>query len=772
MPGDVFISHASSDADSAAAVCRALEAAGLPCWMAPRDLPPGALYAEAIVAAIGAARATVVLLSEAANGSQFVVREVERAASRRVPLVPVRLDDSEPSPALEFFLSALQRLDVPAPPRDEDLAQLVRVLTSELTPVTHVSNLPSRNGFFTGRDMLIERVGSSLERAGRVGITGMPGVGKTQVALEYAARRRERYDALLWMHADSRDSLYGDTARIARLLRLPDHGDSRQDRVLESLRDWLATHDGWLLVLDNVDDIDTVAPLLSVDGPGHVLVTARETGGQALAERVQVEPLDEDSSAALLLRRSYRPEAAHEDDARAVAARLGGLPLALDQAGAFIEQTRSTPAEYLRIFDSEAATLLAEHDAGGGSVAATLALAFNRLRDEDQAAADLLKLCAFFAPDAIPEEILTSGRCCEGEPLGAVLEHPLSRLKTMRSAIRYALLTRDPDARSLGVHRLVQTVLIAELPIAERVAWATHAGRSLMTAFPIPDFGNWPLCERLTPHVLECAAHLERLGVEFQALGQLTGRVAVYLRQRDRREEARPLQQRACAILEDTVGEDRVALAWALHNLGVLERDAGRIEEAERLGKRALEAAESQLGPQDPQLTWFLGTLAIVERHRGRYDECEALLLRGLAIRRAQTPPDPVQLAWSLQGLGELYTQTSRAPEAEAVLTEAVAIRREHLGPRHPHLAWSMASLATALAERGDVEAALGLVREALAMAEETIGPNHGIVAGILERYAAVVAERDGAVAALPLQARAATIYSAQAVQRQTHVRV
>jgi tetratricopeptide (TPR) repeat protein len=759
MPGDVFISYASADADSAAAVCRALEDAGLSCWMAPRDLPPGALYAEAIVAAIGAARASVVLLSEAANGSQFVVREVERAASRRVPLVPVRLDDTDPSPALEFFLGALQRLDMPAPPREEDLTQLVRVLTSTVgTPVPHVSNLPSRNGFFTGRDTLIERVGSTLERAGRVGITGMPGVGKTQVALEYAARQRERYDALLWMHADSRDSLYGDTARIARLLRLPDHSDSRQDRVLESLRDWLATHDGWLLVLDNVDDFETVAPLLSVDGPGHVLVTARETGGQSLAERVQVEPLDEESSAALLLRRSYRPEAAHEDDARAVATRLGGLPLALDQAGAFIEQTRSTPAEYLRIFDSEAASLLAERDPGGGSVAATLALAFDRLRDEDQAAADVLKLCAVFAPDAIPEEILTTGRCCEGEPLGAVLEHPLSRLKTLRSAIRYALLDRDPDTRSLSVHRLVQTVLVAPLPVGEREAWATHAGRALAAAFPVPDYTNWALCERLAPHVLACAEHLDRLGVEFKALGRLLSLVAVYLRQRSRQAEAQPLQERAYAMLERTAGDDRMALAWSLHNLGVLDYDYGRLARADERARRALAIAEEELGPLDARLTWFLGTLARLARTHERYADAEALLRRSIAIRRAADPPDPVQTAWPLQGLGDLYLETGRPRDAEAVLSEALALRRANLGPRHPHLAWTMTSLAGALAEQGDYEAAMPLLREGMELAEAALGPKHKILGVILDRYASVVAARDGEAAAGPIRARAQTI--------------
>src|SRR3954454_21836211 len=133
------------------------------------------------------------------------------------------------------------------------------------------------------------------------------------------------------MHAESRDSMYIDTARLARLLELPAHNDAHQERVVESLRGWLSRHDRWLLVLDNVSDLDTVEPLLvphkgadhdtvepllSGDGRGHGRVTARETGGKVLAERVPVEPLDEDASATLLLRRARRSEPGQQRAAR------------------------------------------------------------------------------------------------------------------------------------------------------------------------------------------------------------------------------------------------------------------------------------------------------------------------------------------------------------------------------------------------------------------------------------------------------------------------
>jgi tetratricopeptide (TPR) repeat protein len=760
MSGAVFISHASRDAESANAVCEALEAAGITTWIAPRDVVPGAPYATAILEAIADARACVVLLSEAANASPFLMREVERAVSLSVPVVPFRLDGARLAPALEFFLSATQHVVGSAPPQGAQLDALVRALTSRLAEVRNlvVSNLPSRNPFFTGRDDIIERVGAALERSGRVSLTGMPGVGKTQVALECAARRRGRYRALLWVHAESTDSVYGDVARLARLLRLSDHSQPRQERVLDSMCDWLTVNEGWLLVLDNADDLDVVAPLLSLGDCGDVLVTSRGSGGTTLAEQVRLEPLDVTTSATLLLRRSRRDEQSDDDAARAVATRLGGLPLALDQAGAFIDQTRSTPMEYLHIFDSEAAGLLAAE--GGGSVAATLSLAFDRLEREDAAAADLLRLCAFLAPDAIPEEILTSGRCCAGEPLGEILERPLGRLEAMRSAMRYALLDRDPGTQTMTVHRLVQAVLVADLVPGEQVRWATHAGHALAAAFPgLPDYRNWPACERLVPHVLACADHLDRLGVESEELGRLISLVAVYLRQRARQRESEPLQERACAMLERTIGDDEMQLAWSLHNLGILNHDLGRLDRSEALCRRAHDIAERELDSDDVRRTWFLNSLARALRTQQRYDEAEVLLKRALHVWRSAETANPAEVAWPLQGLGDLYLASGRPDLAETVLCEAVDVRRAGLGPEHPHLAWSMASLGTALAKQGRRDEALPLLRKALAIAEAALGPTHGIVGIIVARYAEAIP--DEAIAG-ELRERAAAIKRAR----------
>jgi tetratricopeptide (TPR) repeat protein len=763
MARDVFISYSNADISSAMAVCGALEAAGIGCWVGPRDVEPGASYADAILEAIADARVCVVMLSTAANSSQFVLREVERAVTKGVRILPVRLDGSAPSPALEFFVSSSQYLAAAAPPRSEHLAALVEAVAGMLAhgrgQWRSTSTLPPRNPNFVGRDQVIAAVADALSEGGRVALTGMPGVGKTEVALAYADRHRSRYDTVLWVRADTRDALYNDVAVVARLLRLAGQLEPRQERVVESVREWLSEHAGWLLVLDNADDPDVAAELLAAHGDGHILVTTREAGRSGVADSITVEPLDANDSADLLLNRG-RNRAIREEDlsaARAVADRLGGLPLALVQAASFIEHTRSTPREYLQVFEAEAHGLLADAVGHGASVAATFTLAFDQLRKQDEVAADLLCLCAFLAPDLIPEEVLTSGDCCPGEPLGIALQRPLARMKLLRSALRYSLLDRDSQARTLGIHRLVQTVLLAEMQPPVRDAWAKRAGMAVATVFPIPNFGNWPLCERLMPHVLACTDHLARLGIEFVEMGELLNRAGVYLRQRGRQAESKPLQARARVVLE-RLAPDEMPLAWCLHNLSVLSQDLGDLQAAEPLAQRALSIAERQLSPGDPRLTWFLGALARLAKTQGRYGEAEELLQRSVRIRRTADTDEDAELAWPLQGLGDLYLDMGRPRDAEEVLDEALRLRRAKLEPGHPYLAWTMASLAAALVAQDRYEPAESLFGEALTLAEDKLGAHHGIVAVILERYAALLAVTGRQEQALEMRERSVAI--------------
>ena len=149
MALDVFISYAIADKLTADAACAALEAEGIRCWIAPRDVLPGMDYAEAIIEAIEKARGMLLIFSSNANRSNQVKREVERAVHHGIPIIPFRIEDVPPNRALEYFISAPHWLDALTPPLEQHLKHLastIRLLLSRVEVGSELSQSRSVSG--------------------------------------------------------------------------------------------------------------------------------------------------------------------------------------------------------------------------------------------------------------------------------------------------------------------------------------------------------------------------------------------------------------------------------------------------------------------------------------------------------------------------------------------------------------------------------------------------------------------------------------------------
>ena len=242
-----------------------------------------------------------------------------------------------------------------------------------------------------------------------------------------------------------------------------------------------------------------------------------------------------------------------------IARELSGLPLALDQAGAYVEETACGLAGYLTLYRQRAAQLLSLRGAASSdhpdSVATTFALAFDKIEKSSPAASALLRLCAYLHPDAIPEEIFTQGT----PTLGTVLQplaDPVEFNAAIQETLRYSILRRDPDAQTLSIHRLVQAVIRDIMdPTAQR-EWAERAVRAVDQTFPVVEFLQWSKCERFTPHALSCAALIERWSLDFPEAGRLLHKVGGYLNERALYPEGEPLYKRSLAIWEKALGPE------------------------------------------------------------------------------------------------------------------------------------------------------------------------------------------------------------------------
>jgi tetratricopeptide (TPR) repeat protein len=632
-------------------------------------------------------------------------------------------------------------------------------------------NVPlPRNLFFTGRKDKLEELANALAPGGVAALTGMGGVGKTQIAAHFAHEHRSEYSAVLWASAASQETLVSGFAAIASLLNLPEKDEKDQALAVAAVKRWLEANGGWLLIFDNAGDLATVRGFVPQSAKGHVLLT---TQAQATGDIQAIEVLDmlPEDGALLLLRRAKIIKAdaplsaaanADRNTAEDISKELGGLPLALDQAGAYIEETRCGLASYLDLYHQRGAELLKRRGGFGAhhpeSVATTFALSFERVAGANPAAADLLRLCAFLHPDAIPEEIFAEGAAELGPNLGPTARDPLKLNAAFAEILKYSLLQRDADARTLGIHRLVQEVVQDGLTKQEKRRWAERAVRAVNQAFPSVEFANWAQCERLVPQALACASLIEVYGFEFEEATRLLNEASLYLDERARFSEAEPLYQWALAIAEQALGPEHPDVGTCLNNLAVLYYKQGKYAEAEPLYERALAITEKALGPKHPDVGIRLNNLAELYRAEGKYPQAEPLYQRALAITEKALGPEHPDVAIRLNNLAGLYKRRGEYARAEPLCQRALNICEEALGPEHPHVATSLNNLAGLYGAQGKYSQAEPLYERALAIREKVLGPDHPDVAASLNNLAGLYYDQGKYAEAEPLLQRALAI--------------
>ena len=503
-----------------------------------------------------------------------------------------------------------------------------------------------RSRIFTGRDTLLTTLHQTLQTHLAAALTGFGGLGKTQTAVEYAFRHRSHYTAVFWLSAASKEALLSAFAKLAADLHLPAANQPDQQLAVAAVHAWLEAHPGALLLFDNADDLTFLPPFLPTDDATRLLLTTQVTATSTLAIPLAVKPLSSEDGALLILRRAdllqpnQPPPPATDPNLRAALSlardELGNLPLALDQAGAYIATARRTVAQYAALYAKEKATLLGQRGplADHASVTLTFRLAFDKLKTTSPAAADLLRLCAFLAPDDIPEELFTAADATIlGETLGTATQDPLTFDKLIEATNNLSLLDRDPDQNTLSIHRLLQTVLQSDLSLEDQRTWADRTVRAVQNVFPNSAYANWPLCQRLIAHAQTCATLIEQWELDSEEAAQLLNRAAGYLTERALFAEAEPLYKHSLAIYEKLLGPEHTEVATVLNNLGCVYNAQGNYSEAEPLQLRALTIREKALGPDHPDFATSLNNLAVavLRPSQGRYAEAEPLYIRSVS---------------------------------------------------------------------------------------------------------------------------------------------
>ncbi len=642
-------------------------------------------------------------------------------------------------------------------------------------------NVPyQRNPFFTGREETLRQLHDMLQADNAValshplGISGLGGVGKTQAALEYAYRYRGEYEAVFWTGADSVTTLIAGFVELASLLELPECTEQDQNIIVEAVLRWLRLHTGWLFIFDNLDDLAVASPFVPKAGPGHILFTTRAHALGGIAQRLEVQQMQPETGALLLLRRasllplqSFLSEAPHEDRRVAceISQELDGLPLALDQAGAYIKETPCLLGDYLDLYRTHRQDLLhargSTDSAYPASVATTWSLSFRRVAQANPAAATLLELCSFLAPDRIPEELFRDGMPFWPASLQQAVMNPLLFQTLMAELLKFSLVKRLAEERTISIHRLMQAVQKDQIEVEKQHQWAEWTVRAINTGFPdnLRDTATWPQCLRYLDQAQVCCALIEHYGLVFVEAASVLTRMSVYLHYRALYAIAEPLSQRALVMYEQQLGATYPEMALCLNNLALLYKDQGKYAEAEPLLQRALVMCEQQLGATYPETVLCLSNLALLYKNQGKYAEAEQLLLRGLAIAEQHWDATHPYIANILTNVALFYKDRGKYAEAESLLQRALSIHEKQLGTDHPRTAGVRNNLAVLYQARGKYAEAELLLQQALATYENQVGADHPSIAQGLNNLAEIYRCQGKYAEAEPLYQRALAMY-------------
>jgi tetratricopeptide (TPR) repeat protein len=398
---------------------------------------------------------------------------------------------------------------------------------------------------------------------------------------------------------------------------------------------------------------------------------------------------------------------------------------------AYIETTSKPISEYVVLFETRHDELMqrGKPDDYPDTVATTWEISFQAAQQESPAAAALLNVCAFLAPDDIPITALREGTDGLPDLLAETVADELRFDQAIAVLRRYSLIERSDDG--LFGHRLVQMVARDRLLDDERRVSAEAAVRVVNYSFPNDgnDVRTWADCGRLLPHALAVAEFGEELQLAHKATGRLLNEMGLYYRARARYAEANQSYVRAIKICEATFGPDDTLVATCVNNLGIVLRDLGDLAGARRRFERALRIDETAFGQDHPKVAIRVNNLGVLLRDLGDLAGARQCCERALRIGEAAFGPDHPTVAIRVNNLGLVLQELGDLAGARLCFERALRIGEATFGPEHPNVAIYVNNLGLVLRALGDLAGARQCYERALRIDEAALGPDHPNVA-------------------------------------------
>jgi tetratricopeptide (TPR) repeat protein len=569
------------------------------------------------------------------------------------------------------------------------------------------------------RDLLTSGGEAAVTQSGSRAVHGLGGVGKSALALHYAHRFRHEYSLVWWITAESADQIQTGLAALAQHLCPQWATSADQDARAAWAILWLQWHSGWLIVFDNVEDPNDLSSYWGTLTCGHRIATSRKaTGWQHISPTMTLGLLDSVSATDLLCTLALNgksPSCEQREQAEELAKDLGYLPLALEQAGAYLHQTGSDIAAYRTDLG-----LLLDDASDGIDPERTIARIWNHtlkaIAVRDPLSVTLLQTISWLAPDAIPRALLSP------------LAPDLRALNNALGVLHAYSMINFRAAGELTVHRLVQAVLRASpsdqtgspsgLREAERLI------REVLYPGGADELAPVECWKHAIAHILALASNTPASHTSDQA-GDLYEPVASYMYDQSQSARATPLYRILLSHREATLGKNHPDVLRSRINLAAAYQAAGSLGQAIPILEATLTQCEEILGIDHPQTLNASNNLGHTYEAAGNVKQALSLHKATLSKRKNVLGATHPETLTSLNNLAFAYEASGNLGEAIPLYRESLAAHEQVLGDMHPQTMHSRFNLGRACLEAGNLGEALDLHKDTLAHREVTLGDIH-----------------------------------------------
>ena len=592
--------------------------------------------------------------------------------------------------------------------------------------VPRIWNIPHRNADFTGREAILERLHDGLAGDGTAvvlarAVYALGGVGKTQLALEYAHRYQADYELVWWIDAEQPLEISLALADLAGRLGLPasDNAGESAAAALEQLRRDVAGR--WLLIFDNAEDPEELAPFLPT-GSGHILITSRNQAWTRHAEPVELDVFSRQESLAHL--RHHVPDLGVPDAAR-VSAAVGDLPLAIEQAAAWLAETGMPATLYAEWLETQTTSALGLNKPldYAKPVVAAWNLSIERLKQESPASVRLLQILAFCSAGSISATLLYSDTMLECLlPYDEALSQKLMIGRVIREVSRFALVKVDQSANSVQIHRLVQAVIQSEMTDDERVEARHEVHKILVGVRPrqgeTDDPANWSIYDIIWPHLGPSEAD----ECDYPPTRQLLIDWVRYQWKHGEFEAALVLARRLQDVWTSYLGPDHQQTLHLQFHIANILRSQGRFSDARDLDTYVLERQREVLRPDHPHALMTANGLGADLRALGDFQGSLASDRETYERFRNEFGEDYPRALAAAHNLGCSLRLVGDSLAARRLDEETLDRQRRVLGPEHPSTLQSVASLALDLRLAGAFQRSGILLRDAWHRYRDVLG--------------------------------------------------